>query len=205
MASRTGGGYPSLRVVRVGRTLKVLHVAGNTVGWSAGKLAIHVALGAGDGDVSTGQGKLGKGVVIESRGLPGGCGVAALACLRKSRLRVIRVSRFLEIGKVAAYASGGRASELASDMTGGAVQRNVGSGQGKAGHFQVVKLGAGPAIEAVTLFAGGGKPGRHMIWTCGGLIVLGMAGVALCGQADELSSRCSLVAGSAVQRRMGPE
>lgn len=179
MASRTGGGYPSLRVVRVGRTLKVLHVAGNTVGWSAGKLAIHVALGAGDGDVSTGQGKLGKGVVIESRGLPGGCGVAALACLRKSRLRVIRVSRFLEIGKVAAYASGGRASELASDMTGGAVQRDVSSGQCEACVFQVVKLGAGPGVHPVALFAGCRKSGCHMIWTRGGLIFLGMAGIAL--------------------------
>ena len=128
-----------------------------------------------------GQRKLGKGVVIESRRLPGGGGVAALAGLRESRLHVIRVCRLLEIGKMAAYASGGRARELASDVTGGAIQRNVRSGQREAGHLQMVELGSRPGVHAVALFAGGRKPGRHMVRTRGGLILLGMAGVTLGG------------------------
>ena len=175
----TSGRYSGLHVIRIGGALKIFHVTGGAVCRSAGILSVHVTLGTGHRDVRTGQRKLGKGVVIESRRLPGGRGVAALACLRESSLHVIRVCRLLEIGKVTADASRGCTRELASDMAGGAVQRNVGAGQGEAGHFQVVELGAGPGVHPVTLFAGSRKTGRHMIWTRGGLILLGMAGVTL--------------------------
>ena len=82
VAGGAGGGDSGLRVIGVGCALKILHVAGSTVGWSSGKLSVHVALGTGHGGVGAGQGKLGKGVVIESRRLPRGGGVAALAGLR---------------------------------------------------------------------------------------------------------------------------
>lgn len=181
VAGGAGGGDSGLRVIGVGCALKILHVAGSTVGWSSGKLSVHVALGTGHGGVGAGQGKLGKGVVIESRRLPRGGGVAALAGLRESRLHMIRVCRLLEIGKMAAYASCGRARELASDVARGAIQGNVRSGERKPGNLQMVKLGAGPGVQAVALFAGGRKTGCHMIWTCGGLILFGMAGVTLGG------------------------
>ena len=205
VARGAGSGNSGLRVVGVGGALEILHVAGRTIRRSAGKLSVHMALGAGHSGVGPGQGKLGKGVVIESGWLPGGGGVAALAGLRESRLHVIWVCRLLEIGEMAAYASGGRARELASDVARGAVQGNVRSGQRETGDLQMVKLGARPAIEAVALLAGSGEPGGHMIWTRGGLKLLGMAGIALGGQAHKLSGGCSLVARSAVQRRMGPE
>jgi len=181
VASGAGSGYPSLRVVGVGRALKVLHVAGHTVRRSTGKLAVHVALGTGDSDVCAGQRKLGERIVIEGCGLPRRSSVATLASLWESRLHVVRIGRFLEIGKVASHASCGRTRELSPDVTGGAIQRNVRSGQREAGDFEVIKLGAGPTIEAVTLFARSRKAGRYMTWTRGGLIILGVAGVALGG------------------------
>lgn len=168
-------------MVGIGRALKVLHMAGNTVRRRAGELAVDVALGAGDGDVRSGQRKLGKRIVIESCGLPGRSGVATLASLRKSSLHVVRTCRLLEIGKVASHASGGCPRELAADVTGGAIEWNVCSGEREAGHLEMIKLGAGPAIEAVTLFASCRKAGRHMTWAGGGLILLGVAGVTLGG------------------------
>lgn len=205
VAAGAGGGNSGLRVVGVGGALEILHVAGCTIRRSAGELSVHMALGAGHSGVRPGQGKFGKGVVIESGRLPGGGGVTALARLREPCLHVIRVGCFLEVGKMAAYAGGGRARELASDVTGGAIQRNMRSRQCKAGDSQVVKRGARPAIETVTLFTGRGEPGGHVIWTRGGLILLSMAGVALGGQAHELPGGSSFVAGGAVQHRMGPE
>ena len=82
---------------------------------------------------------------------------------------------------MAADARGGRASELASDMTSGAIQGDMRSGQREACHLQVVELGARPGVHPVAPFAGGRKSGGHMIWTRGGLIILGMAGVTLGG------------------------
>ena len=147
VASSARGGDSGLRVIGVGRALKVFHVARNTVRGSAGKLAVHVALVAGDGHVGPGQRKLGKGVVIEGRGLPRRRGVATLASLRESGLHVVRVRRLLEVGKMAAHASCRRPGELASDVTSGAIQRNVRSRQREAGEFQMVKLGAQPAVR----------------------------------------------------------
>ena len=181
MAGGARGWYPSLHVVGIRCALKVLHVAGNTVRRSAGKLAVDVALGAGDGNVRSSQGKLGKGIVIEGCRLPARSGVATLASLGESRLQVVGISRPLEIGKVTSHASRGRTSELAADVTSGAIQWNVRSGQREAGDFEMVKHGSGPAVESVTLFAGCRKAGREMTWTRRGLILLGMAGVALGG------------------------
>ena len=140
-----------------------------------------MALCAGDSHVSAGQRKFGKRVVIESRGLPRRRGVATLASLRKSCLQMVRVGRLLEVGKMAAHASGGRPGELASEMTGRAIQRNMRSRQRKPGDFQMVKLGSEPGVYAVALFAGRGQTDSHMTGTGGGLIILRMAGIALGG------------------------
>lgn len=135
-----GGRNSGLRVIGVGRALKVFHVARNAIRGSAGKLSIHVALVAADGHVRPGKGKLGEGVVIEGCGLPRRRGVATLTSLRESCLHMVRVGRLLEIGKMATHAGCGRPRKLASDVTGGAIQRNMRSGQREPGEFQMVKL-----------------------------------------------------------------
>lgn len=194
MAGGTSGWDSGLRVIGIGCALKVLHVAGNTIRRRAGKLAVYVALGAGDSGVRAGQRELGKGIVIEGCGLPRGGGMAALASLRKSCLHVIRVCRLLEIGEVASHAGCRCARELAPHVTGGAIQYDVRTGQREAGNFQMVKLGAQPGVHAMALLAGGGETSRHMTGACRRLILLGMTGIALRGQSHELSGGRSLVA-----------
>ena len=49
-------------------------------------------------------------------------------------------------------------------------------------------------------FAGGGKTGGHVVWTCGRFEVCGVAGEALRGRDLEFAGRPSLVAGIAVHR-----
>lgn len=69
----------------------------------------------------------------------------------------------------------------------------------------MVKLGARPAVEAMALFAGGGKTAGHVAGTGSCLVILGVAGIALGRQALKLSGGRALVTGGAVQGGMGPQ
>jgi hypothetical protein len=203
VAGGAGRGDSCLGVIGIGCPLKIFHVARDAVGGCAGKLAVHVALGTGDRHVGPGQREFSECTVVEGRRLPGRCGVATLASLRESGLHVIGVGRLLEIGEMTTHARCGRPGEFPSDVASVAIQRDVRSGQREAGKFQMVKLGVQPGIGAVTLFASGGKAGGYMAGSGGGLILLGMAGIALCGQTLKLSGGRSFVAGGAIQRCVG--
>lgn len=133
MAAGAGGGDSGLGVIGIRRPLEILHVARNAVRRSAGKLAVHVALGAGDGDVGPGQREFGERVVVEGRGLPGAGCVAALASLREACLHVVWIRRLLKIGEMAAHAGRGRSGKLPAYVAGGAIQRNMGPRQREAG------------------------------------------------------------------------
>lgn len=133
VATGAGGRDSGLGVIGVRRSLEILHVARNAIRRSAGELAVHVALRAGNSHMGAGQREFSERVVIEGRGLPGRGGVAALASLRESRLHVIRIRRLLEIGEMAAHAGRGRSGKLPSYVTGGAIQRNMCSRQREPG------------------------------------------------------------------------
>ncbi len=203
VAGSAGGRDSCLGVIGIRRSLEILHVARNTIRGCAGKLAVHVALGTGDSHVGSGQRELRECIVVERRGLPGRGRVATLARLRESGLYMVRIRCLLEIGEMTSNARRGRSGEFPSDVASIAIQRNVGSGQRESGKFQVVELGVKPGVDAVALFASGGKAGGHVTWTRGRLILLGMAGIALRSQALKLSGGRAFMAGGAIQCCVG--
>ena len=125
--------------------------------------------------------------------------MAGRARLRKTRGDVIGIGGLLEIGKMAALTSGGRAGEAAVDVTLRAGHVAVRAGEQKRSHGVVVKLGTEPrgsamAARAVLRKAGGGVIG---ILGCGKF--LGVAAEAVGRSALVMPAR---VAGEAVQTRV---
>jgi len=117
--------------------------------------------------------------VIEGSRNPAGRRVADIALLRNSTGNVVRIGGALVIFQVTCDAGSLRSLISSSHVTCRAVQRGMHSGQGVAGHFQMVKAGSRPGINRMALFAGGGKRGRHVIGRSGLLVVLRVAGVTL--------------------------
>ena len=150
VALLAGRGESGLDVVRIGCAVEVLHVARSAIGRGAHKLAIDVALRAGNVGVCARQRELGKGVVIERRLIPGSRVVTRLASIRESRLRVRRIVGLVEVRHVAADASRRRRHEFPARVAGVAIQSRVGSGQGKARELQMVELRAHPVVHRVT-------------------------------------------------------
>lgn len=69
----------------------------------------------------------------------------------------------------------------------------------------MVKLGARPAVEAMALFAGGGKAAGHVTGTGGRLVLLGVAGITLGRQTLKLSGGRPLVTCGAIEGRVGAQ
>ena len=155
VALLAGRREPRLHVVRIGRAVEVFHVARGAVGGSAHKLAIDVALRAGDRRMRARQWELGKGIVIERCLIPRSCVVTCLASIRESGLRVRRVIGLIKVRQVAADAGCRRSHKLAARVAGAAVQGRVGPGQRESRELQVIELRAHPVVHAVALFAGG--------------------------------------------------
>ncbi len=197
VASLAGCRHFRLHMVGVGRALVILHVARIAIGWRTGKLAVHVTLSASCGQMRSGQWKLRKRVVIESRRLPRGGVVATLTSLREARLHVIRVARFLEVRQVTSHASGRRAGELSANVAGCAVQRGMRSDKREAGHLQVIEFRSEPGVSVVTLFASNGKV-TGCVARLRVLIILGVTRVALRRQSLKLPNGGTLVAGFAI-------
>jgi len=146
---------PGLHVVRICRAVEVFHVARRAVGGSAHKLAIDVALRAGDRRMGARQREFRKGIVIECRLIPRSCVVARLASIREPCLRVRRVVGLVKVRQVAADASSRRSHEFSARVARVAVQRRVGAGQRESRKLQVIELRAHPVVHAVALFASG--------------------------------------------------
>ena len=88
-------------VIRIGRAVEILYVTRRAIGGRVRKLSVDVALGARDRSMRSRQRELGKGVVIESRRIPGARVVASLAGGREAGLRVRRVVGLIEVRQVA--------------------------------------------------------------------------------------------------------
>ncbi len=154
MALLTGLREAGLHVVRIGRAVEVLDVAGCAIRRCSHKLAVDVALGTANINVSARQRKLRECIVIESRRIPCAAVVARLAGRREPSLRMRRVVRLIEVRHVASHACGRRADKLPSRVAGIAVQSRVRSHQREAGKLQVIELCPHPVIHRVALFAG---------------------------------------------------
>jgi hypothetical protein len=151
-----GFGKTRLHVVGVRCALKILHVAGIAVRRRPYEIPVHVALIAGDINVSARQGKTRKRVVIKGDGSPV-CGtVAGSAILGEPRLQMIGVSGRGEVFQMATGAIRGGHFVVAIDVTVRASQRGVHAGKGETGKCRVIKLGAYPSIHAMAGLASRG-------------------------------------------------
>jgi len=143
-----------LDMVRSGRAVEILHVARSAISRRSDELSIDVALRASHADVRAGQRELRESVVIESRRIPRGSAVAALASGWEAGLGVRRIVGLIEVRQVTSDASRWRIVELPACVAGGTIQRRVRAGQGEAGELQVIELGAHPVVHRVALLAG---------------------------------------------------
>ena len=100
MALLAGLRHVGLHVVRVGCPLVILQVAGDASRAGEVVIVVHVTLRALQGEVRSGQREAGV-VVIERSIRPRRGVVALLASLRKSLLRVIRVTGVVVVSQVA--------------------------------------------------------------------------------------------------------
>ena len=124
-------GESALHVVRVGRSLEVLHVAGRAGPGFQTVVAVHMTLRALQGGVGAGKSEPGAGM-IEGRSCPGGCVVASLTGLWKLSLHVVRIGRGLVILHVAGHAGGCRQVVVSVHVALRTRQRLVCSGERKS-------------------------------------------------------------------------
>jgi len=92
-----------LNVVRAGCAVEIVQVTGGAGSAVQAVVTVHVALRTLQWNVRPGQREAGR-CVIESRVCPRNCGVTRITGLRKSRLRVIGVSRSLVVLEMASRA-----------------------------------------------------------------------------------------------------
>jgi hypothetical protein len=184
-------------VVGIPAGLVVRHVARRAIGGRSGELAVHVALRTCDCDVRSGEREPGQGVVIELRSGPLHGGVAGLARIWESGGGMARICCISKISKVTRCAIGRRAGILSSDVTLSTGDCNVRTSERELGQSVVIEFGAVPACSGVTGTAFAREPGGDMVRIRAGVVVLGVAGIAGCTGALELSAN---VAGRAVER-----
>ena len=158
-------------VIRIGGALEIGEVAADASGIRRGQVVIpiDVTLGALQCGVRTGQRESSRRV-IERRIAPRRGGVALLASLRDVRGHVIRIGGALEIGEVAADASGVRHGQVvvAIHVTLGALQRSVRSGQ-RESRGRVIEGGIAPRRGGVALLAGLREARSHVVRIGGAL------------------------------------
>ena len=139
-------------MIRIRRTLKVLHVARRAIRRRTHKLPIDVAKIAGNRGVRSGQRELRKGAVVERRGIPRAGAMASLTSGREAGLRVRRIVGLIKVRHMATHTACRRQRELAARVAGVAVQARMRPGQGKA-RDRMVELGAQPVVHRVAAFA----------------------------------------------------
>ena len=201
MAQRTVCGEVRLHVVGIRRAVIVLHVALIAGTTCQLVVVVDVTLRALQIRVPSGQRET-NGVVIKAGGLPGAGAVARLTGLGECQRHVVRIIGLLVVRQMAPDTGSRRVLELIVDVTGRAVESCVRSGQGVAGVLEVVEPNPKPIVEAVALFARGGKAGDDVSGAGGCLKFLGMAGITRSRKSLELSDGRALVAGIAVKRRV---
>lgn len=195
MADRTVCREPCLGVIRIRRTLVILHVARGAILGNACVVVVYVATAAGHVDMRAGQRESREGAVIEVHLHPGGHVVTRGARGRERQLHVPRIGSGHVILHVAAHTIGGRAFVPASNVALGAFQIGVRPDQRKSGVAQVIKFRAQPRIHvAVALLALGGEIQRHVAGTAGLLEILQVTADTIGRKSQELANRRALVA-----------
>jgi len=193
VALLAGGREIRLYVIRIGSALKVLQVAGRTIGGRAGEIPIRMTLAARHVDVRASEGELRELVMIERDTRPVDGRVADAAVLRESCLRVIRVLRVRKILQMTTDTACGSAFEIPVTVAGRAVERRVHPGQGVTREFGVIELGTEPMVKIVALLAIGWKLQGAMVGD-GLRKILSVAGDARRRHMGELTDRSTLVA-----------
>jgi len=143
------------RVIRIGRSLEVLQVAGHTR--RAGQVVVIVDVAVGAGTWRHGvqaREREPRAVVVELRVRPVAGVMALLASLREVRSRVIGIGRPLEVLQVAGYARRTVQCVVIVDMAIRTLARRDGvqSSQHEAGH-RMIELGIAPLHRIVAGFA----------------------------------------------------
>ena len=162
MTDFTGLRNSSSRMVRIRGALVILQVASNASRRRQIEVPARVALIALQVGVTTCKRESHR-IMVETRGVPCGSGVAFLAGLGNSQRDVIWITGPLEIGHVASHARRGCSLVPAAEVTRRAVEGRVHAGQRKSGVLQVIKLGSQPGVDRVTLFALDWKTGGDVI------------------------------------------
>lgn len=137
--------------------------------------------------------------MIEVSGLPCGRVVTILAGLREPEPDVVGVGRLLEIRQVTTHTRRRGPLVLAAHVAGRAIETGVGSRQSKASHFQMIKGGAKPGRDLVTLLTTGRESRGRVVRRRRLLIGRGVARVTLKRQALKLANGRSLVTTVALQ------
>jgi len=180
------------KVIRIGRTLVVLHVARHARGCCQTEITVGVTLIALQLGVSASQWETHR-AVIEICRRPGRRGVTILAGLRQSQSKVAGIVGLLKIRQVTAHTRRRRPFILSAHVTGYAIQSRVHARQGKARVLQVIEFRAQPGVDRVALLALRREPRRNVI-RFGGLLKCALvAGVTLDRQSLELANRLALV------------
>jgi len=142
-------------VIRIGRGLKILQVAGDTSRAGQVVVVVDVAVEADTRRIGVriGQREANR-VVVKGRRLPSARGVALLTILREASGDVIRIGRGLKILQVAGDAGGAGQTVVVVDVAIEADTRRVsvriGQREAKAG---VIELSVRPSICTVALLA----------------------------------------------------
>ena len=134
---------PGRRMIRIGRSVVVLHVARRARRARQVVVPVGVAIGALQLGMRAGQWKSDR-TVIEVGRLPGGCAVAVLTSLRQSKGDVVGIGSLLEIGHVTTHTVRRRSLVPPVQVAGRAVQTGMSPRQSEAGHFQVIEGSAQP-------------------------------------------------------------
>jgi len=198
VANGAVGGKSGGDVIRIRRSLIGLHVARGACRTRQIEVSVSVAIGALQFGVGAAQGKS-HSAVIEVGRLPSGRVVAILAGLGEAEPNVVGVGCFAKIRHVTAHAVRRRSFVPAAHVASQTVEVGVRSGQGEAGHFQVIEGGAEPGGDRVALLATGREPCRRVAGRIRLLIGGRVAGVALERQSLKLADGRSLVAAVALQ------
>jgi len=194
----------ALHVIRVISVLEILQMAGDAGGLGEAVIVVDVAVDtrARRHRVRAGERESGLGV-IEVRRRPGHRGVARLACLRESLLRVVRIIGVLKILQMAGDAGGLGQGVVIVDVAIGARtwRHSVGAREEESSEC-VIETCVQPVIGRVARLACSSKFSGNVVGVPGGLKNFLVATQASRGHGSELAERAVLVAIFAGQRRV---
>ncbi len=175
-----GLGEACSQVIGIGDSLILLSVAGVAIRRSTGKAPTDMATGTSHGRVGTRELESCL-AVIEDRPRPLGGTVAGLTLGREPGCLVVWVCRGIIVFQVTSNARGIQACILSIDVTGRAIQRNVGTRQ-REPSLRMIEFGAKPLRSRVTKRAVFGKPGRHVVRIGSCVEILQMTGRTVGGK-----------------------